>query len=66
LPISSTSLSREDERTIDGWGHPMPQLTDRGLIQAILERDRPWAAYALADLEPGYAEQALWFGAARP
>jgi RimJ/RimL family protein N-acetyltransferase len=42
----------------------MPQLTDRVLIQAILETDRPWAAYALADLEPGYCEQAMWFGAA--
>jgi ribosomal protein S18 acetylase RimI-like enzyme len=42
----------------------MPQLTDRVLIQAILETDRPWAAYALADLEPGYREHAVWFGAA--
>jgi ribosomal protein S18 acetylase RimI-like enzyme len=42
----------------------MPQLTDQWRIQVILERDRPWAAYALADLESGYCEQALWFGAA--
>jgi len=42
----------------------MPQLTDKMLIQAILETERPWAAYALADLEPGYGEHAVWFGAA--
>src|SRR5262245_105256 len=44
--------------------HPMPQLTDKVLIQAILEMERPWAAYALADLEPGYCEHAVWFCAA--
>jgi hypothetical protein len=44
--------------------YPMPQLTDKMLIQAILETERPWAAYALADLESGYYEHAVWFGAA--
>jgi ribosomal protein S18 acetylase RimI-like enzyme len=44
--------------------HPMPQLTDKVLIQAILETERPWTAYALADLEPGYCEHAVWFCAA--
>jgi ribosomal protein S18 acetylase RimI-like enzyme len=44
--------------------YPMPQLTDKMLIHAILETERPWAAYALADLEPGYCEHAVWFGAA--
>ena len=42
----------------------MPQLTDKVLIRAILETERPWAAYALADLEPGYCEHAVWFCAA--
>jgi GNAT superfamily N-acetyltransferase len=42
----------------------MPQLTDKVQIQAILETERPWAAYALADLEPGYCEHAVWFCAA--
>jgi hypothetical protein len=39
----------------------MPQLTDRAKIRAILERDRLWAAYALADLEPGFFERTSWF-----
>ena len=30
----------------------MPQLADRDRIRSILELDRTWAAYALADLEP--------------
>jgi hypothetical protein len=34
----------------------MTQITDRTTIRAILETDRPWAAYALADLEPGFFE----------
>ena len=41
----------------------MPQLTDRALIRALLETDRSWAAYALADLEPGFFEYATWFRA---
>jgi predicted GNAT family acetyltransferase len=39
----------------------MPQLTDRAQIRAILETDRPWAAYALADLAPGFFEHTHWF-----
>ena len=42
----------------------MPRLTDREQIRAILETDRPWAAYAIADLEPGFFECAHWFCAA--
>jgi hypothetical protein len=41
----------------------MPQLTDRTKIRAILEADHPWAAYALADLEPGFFAHATWFRA---
>jgi ribosomal protein S18 acetylase RimI-like enzyme len=41
----------------------MSQITDRATIRAILETDRPWATYALADLEPGFFEHATWFGA---
>ena len=42
----------------------MSQLTDTVLIQPLLETERPWAADALADLEPGYCEHAVWFCAA--
>ena len=42
----------------------MPRLTDRGRIRSILETDRPWAVYALADLEPGVFEHTHWFCAA--
>jgi ribosomal protein S18 acetylase RimI-like enzyme len=38
----------------------MPRLTDPGLIRALLETDRPWAAYALADLAPGFFEHCEW------
>lgn len=41
----------------------MTQITDRTTIRAILETDRPWAAYALADLEPGFFEYSTWFSA---
>jgi len=39
----------------------MPRLTDREQIRNLLETDRPWAVYALADLEPGLFEHAHWF-----
>lgn len=42
----------------------MPRLSDRQRLRAILETDRPWAVYALADLEPGSFEYAHWFCAA--
>ena len=42
----------------------MPRLTDRARIRTILEADRQWAAYALADLEPGFFEHTSWFRAA--
>src|SRR5437870_11617188 len=42
----------------------MPPLTDPSLIQERLDTDCPWAAYALADLEPPLAEHASWFAAA--
>ena len=42
----------------------MPRSTDRREIRAILETDRPWAVYALADLAPGHFEQGHWFCAA--
>ena len=40
----------------------MPRLTDLTDIRARLERDRPWAAFSLADLDPPDAEHAQWFG----
>jgi ribosomal protein S18 acetylase RimI-like enzyme len=39
----------------------LPQIYDRQLIRSRLERERPWTAYALADLEPGYFENTAWF-----
>ncbi|MGE3179480.1 MAG: GNAT family N-acetyltransferase [Vicinamibacterales bacterium] len=39
----------------------MPRLTDLGVIRSMLERDRPWSAYALGDLMPGFAEHCEWF-----
>lgn len=39
----------------------MPRLTDLAQVQAILERDRAWTAYALGDLSPGFAEHCEWF-----
>jgi len=41
---------------------PMPRLTDRDQIRAILATDRPWAAYALGDLEPEPFPHTTWFG----
>jgi predicted GNAT family acetyltransferase len=39
----------------------MRETPDRALIRSILERDRPWAVYALGDLSPGFAEHCQWF-----
>ena len=39
----------------------MPRVTDLTRVRAILETDRPWAAYALGDLSPGLVEHAQWF-----
>jgi ribosomal protein S18 acetylase RimI-like enzyme len=41
----------------------MPRLTDPDEIRALLETDRPWAAYALGDLCPGFFEHTEWFHA---
>jgi predicted GNAT family acetyltransferase len=40
----------------------MPQLSDKAQIRAILETERPWAVYALGDLDPGFFENSSWFG----
>jgi len=37
-----------------------PRVEDPARIRALLESDRPWAAYALADLEPGFWEHCRW------
>jgi ribosomal protein S18 acetylase RimI-like enzyme len=34
---------------------------EKARIRALLESDRPWAAYALADLSPGFWEHCQWF-----
>jgi GNAT superfamily N-acetyltransferase len=39
----------------------VPRLADPTAIQAILERDRPWAVYALGDLGPRFAPHCEWF-----
>jgi ribosomal protein S18 acetylase RimI-like enzyme len=41
----------------------MPRLTHRDEIRPLLERDRPWAVYALGDLAPGLFEQCEWYAA---
>ena len=40
----------------------MPRLTDRSAVRALLETDRTWSVYPLADLAPGYFEKCDWFG----
>lgn len=37
-----------------------PRVEDPARIRALLESDRPWAAYALADLEPRFREYCQW------
>jgi ribosomal protein S18 acetylase RimI-like enzyme len=37
------------------------RVEDQARIRALLESDRPWAAYALADLSPGFREHCQWF-----
>jgi len=44
----------------------MPRLSDAGLIRALLETDRAWAAYALADLAPGFFENCEWHACGEP
>ena len=44
----------------------MPKLGDRAAIRRILETDRPWAAYALGDLSPGFFSDCEWNGADPP
>src|SRR5947209_2005552 len=42
----------------------MPPASETGPIRAILETDRPWAAYALGDLAPPEWERCEWLLAA--
>jgi GNAT superfamily N-acetyltransferase len=39
------------------------RLTEKTLIERFLLTDRLYAAYAVADLEPGYFERCAWYGA---
>lgn len=39
----------------------MPRVTDLAVVQTMLERDRPWSAYALGDLSPGFTDYCEWF-----
>jgi ribosomal protein S18 acetylase RimI-like enzyme len=39
----------------------LSRITNLTRVRAILESDRPWAAYALGDLSPGLVEHAEWF-----
>jgi len=41
------------------------ELSDKTRIQAFLERDRLYAAYAIGDLEPAFFAQCAWAGAER-
>jgi GNAT superfamily N-acetyltransferase len=42
----------------------MPATVDPAAVRAILETDRAWAVYALADLAPEYSAAARWHTAA--
>jgi ribosomal protein S18 acetylase RimI-like enzyme len=44
----------------------MPRLSDPAAIRALLETDRAWSAYALADLAPGFFEHCEWRGRQTP
>src|SRR6187200_2257102 len=39
----------------------VPRVTDPAIVHAVLNRDRDWAAYAIGDLSPGFAEHCAWF-----
>jgi hypothetical protein len=39
----------------------MPRTHDLAAVREILETDRPWAAYALGDLTPGFVEHSEWY-----
>ena len=44
----------------------MPPLSEPDAIRALLETDRVWAAYALADLAPGFFEHCEGRGCRAP
>jgi GNAT superfamily N-acetyltransferase len=39
----------------------VPRVMDNAVVRAVLDRDRDWAAYAIGDLSPGFAEHCDWF-----
>jgi RimJ/RimL family protein N-acetyltransferase len=41
----------------------VPPTRDRDEIRTLLETDRPWTAYALGDLVPGFFEHSDWYRA---
>jgi hypothetical protein len=44
----------------------MPQVRGLRILRKHLKTDRPWAAYALADLEPAYVDHTAWFRTDEP
>ena len=38
----------------------MPKTEDLAAVRAVLETDRAWAAFALADLAPKYSRHSEW------
>jgi len=52
--MATVTLDRAGSRLVTGT------TTDRGLIRSFLDRDRLYAAYALADLEDREAARARW------
>jgi ribosomal protein S18 acetylase RimI-like enzyme len=42
----------------------MPRVTDLTFVKRVLDRDRPWAAYAIGDLAPGFSDQCAWYAPA--
>jgi GNAT superfamily N-acetyltransferase len=42
----------------------MPRTTDLQRVKDLLDSDRPWAAYAIGDLAPGFSERCTWYAPA--
>ena len=38
----------------------MPRITDLSRVHTLLDRDRAWAAYAISDLSPEFADHCAW------
>jgi GNAT superfamily N-acetyltransferase len=60
----TATLSRERDRARSAYA--IERLTDPQAIRTLLSADRPYAAYALAQLDPGLFRLAEWYAASGP